>query len=98
MVRAIQEAYYQKALNPSLPETLHGCAQEIGLDVPLFARDLVSPEIELGLQQEMRQSRQLDADVFPSLRLVYDNTIFPISIDYLDYRTMRDEINRIVRG
>jgi putative protein-disulfide isomerase len=98
MVRAIQEAYYKKALNPSLPETLYGCAREIGLDVPLFARNLVSPEIERGLQQEIRLSRQLDADVYPSLRLVHDNVIFPIQIDYLDHRTMRDEINRIDRG
>jgi putative protein-disulfide isomerase len=97
MVRAIHRAYYQKALNPSLPETLQRCAQEIGLDVPLFARDLVSPEIERRLQQEIRQSRQLDADVYPSLRLVHDNVIFPIQIDYLDYRTMRDEINHIIR-
>ena len=32
MVRAIQMAYYQKAQNPSLPETLQECAREIGLD------------------------------------------------------------------
>ena len=98
MVRAIQEAYYQKALNPSLPETLHGCAQEIGLDVPLFARDLISPEIERGLQQEIRLSRQLDADAYPSLRLLHDNNIFSIQIDYLDHRTMWDEIGRIIQG
>lgn len=98
MLRAIQRAYYRKALNSSLPETLQGCAQEIGLDVPLFARDLISPEINEGLQFEIRQSWQLDADAYPSLRLVHNNAIFPISIDYLNHRTMRDEINRIIRA
>lgn len=97
MVRAIHRAYYQKALNPSLPETLQGCAQEIGLDVAVFSRDLISPEIEDGLQHEIRQSRQLDAYAYPSLRLVHNNAIFSIPIDYLNYRTMRDEINRIIR-
>jgi putative protein-disulfide isomerase len=97
MVQAIHRAYYQKALNPSLPETLQGCAQEIGLDVAVFGRDLISPEIEDGLQHEIRQSRQLDAYSYPSLRLVHNNAIFPIPIDYLNHRTMRDKINRIIR-
>ncbi|MFZ1766283.1 MAG: DsbA family protein [Candidatus Nitrotoga sp.] len=97
MVRAINRAYYQKALNPSLPETLQGCAQEIGLDVAVFGRDLISPEIEDGLQHEIRQSQQLDAFSYPSLRLVHNNAIFPVPIDYLNHRTMRDEINRIIQ-
>ncbi len=97
MVRAIHRAYYQKALNPSLPETLQGCAQEIGLDVAVFSRDLISPELDDGLQHEIRQSQQLGAYAYPSLRLVHNNAIFPIPIDYLNYRTMRDEINRIIR-
>ena len=98
MMQAIQMAYYQKALNPSLPETLQGCAQEIGLDVAVFSRDLISPEIDDGLHHEIRQSRQLDVSSYPSLRLVHNNAIFPIPIDYLNHRTMRDEINRIIRG
>jgi putative protein-disulfide isomerase len=97
MVRVIQRAYYQRAFNPSLPETLQGCAQEIGLDAAIFGRDLISLEIDDGLQHEIRQSRQLDAYSYPSLRLVHNNAIFPIPIDYLNLRTMRDEINRIIR-
>jgi len=97
MVRAIQIAYYQKALNPSLPETLQGCAQEIGLDVAVFGRDLISTEIDDGLQHEIRQSRQLGVSSYPSLRLGHNNAIFAIPIDYLNHQTMRDEINRIIR-
>ncbi len=97
MVRAIHRPYYQKALNPSLPETLQECAQEIGLDVAVFGRDLISPEIEDGLQHEIGQSQQLDAYSFPSLRLVHNNAIFLIPIDYRKHQTMRDEINCIIR-
>jgi len=97
MVQAIQRAYYQKALNPSLPETLQGCAREIGLDVAVFDRDLISPEIDDALQHEIRQARQLDVYSYPSLRLVHNNAVFSIPIDYLSHRTMRDEINRVVR-
>ena len=97
MVRAIHSAYYQQALNPSLPETLQGCAQEIGLDVAVFGRDLISPEIDDVLQHEIRQSRQLDVYSYPTLRLMHNNAIFPIPIDYLNHRGMRDEINRIIR-
>ena len=98
MVHAIHRAYYQKALNPSLPETLQECAQEIGLDVAVFGRDLISSEIDDDLQHEIRQSRQLGVCSYPSLRLVHNNAIFPIPIDYLNHRSMRDEINRIIRA
>lgn len=97
MVRAIQRAYYQKALNPSLPEILQGCAREIGLDVAVFGRDLISPEIDDALQHEICQARQLKVYSYPSLRFVHNNTVFSIPIDYLNHRTMRDEINRIIR-
>ncbi|CAH1204143.1 conserved hypothetical protein [Candidatus Nitrotoga sp. BS] len=97
MVRAIQRAYYQNALNPSLPETLQGCAQEIGLDIAIFARDLSSTKIDNLLQHEIRQSRQLGVSSYPSLRLVHNNSNYPIPIDYMNHQTMRDEIKRIIR-
>ncbi|CAH1385419.1 DsbA family protein [Candidatus Nitrotoga sp. M5] len=97
MVRAIQRAYYQNALNPSLPDTLQGCAQVIGLDVAVFARDLSSTEIDNCLQHEIRQSRQLGVSSYPSLRLVHNNSNYPIPIDYLNHQTMRNEIKCIIR-
>lgn len=95
MIRAIQIAYYQQAKNPSLPETLQACAQEIGLDAEIFSEDLESPAIESELQQQMQQARSLDVYSYPSLRLVHHNTVFPIAIDYLNHRTMLDEIKTI---
>ncbi len=96
MVQAIQMAYYQRAKNPSLPETLLECANEIGLDVKIFVEDLVSAEIAKELQQEIQQARNMGVNSYPSLRLMHDNAVVPISIDYRNHQTMLDEITLIV--
>ena len=93
MIRAIQTAYYQQAKNPSLAETLHACAHEIGLDVSTFIEDLKSSAIEHELQQQIQQARSMDVHSYPSLRLVNNHTVFPIAIDYLNHQTMLDEAN-----
>lgn len=95
MIRAIQTAYYQQAKNPSLPETLQSCAHEIGLDAKTFSEDLTSLAIETELQHQMQRARSLDVYSYPSLRLVHNNTVFPIAIDYLDHRAMLNEIKAI---
>lgn len=95
MIRAIQIAYYQQAKNPSLPETLQACAREIGLNVEIFIEDLKSPAIESELQHQIQRARSMDVYSYPSLRLVHNNTMYPIAIDYLDHRTMLDEIKTI---
>ncbi len=95
MIRAIQTAYYQQAKNPSLPETLQACAREIGLNEAVFIEDLGSPAMESELQHQIQLARSMDVYSYPSLRLVHHNTVFPIAIDYLDYRAMLDEIKTI---
>ncbi|MDP1786018.1 MAG: DsbA family protein [Nitrosomonas sp.] len=91
----MQTAYYQQAKNPSLPETLQACAREIGLNEAVFIEDLKSPAIESELQHQIQRARSMDGYSYPSLRLVHNNTAFPVAIDYLDYRTMLDEIKTI---
>jgi putative protein-disulfide isomerase len=95
MIRAIQSAYYQQAKNPSLPETLHACAWEIGLDAQTFINDLTSSAIESELQQQIQRARSLDVYSYPSLRLMHNHAVFPIAIDYLTHRAMLDEISAI---
>lgn len=95
MIRAIQAAYYQQAKNPSLPETLQACAREIGLDAETFSEDLKSPAIESELQHQIQQARSMDVYSYPSVRLVHNNTVFPIAIDYWDHRAMLGEIKTI---
>ncbi len=96
MIRAIQTAYYQQAKNPSLPETLQACAHEIGLDAKIFSEDLKSPAIESELQRQIQQARSMEVYSYPSLRLVHNDTVFPIAIDYWDHRAMLGEIKTIV--
>ncbi|MEQ1815288.1 MAG: DsbA family protein [Nitrosomonas sp.] len=95
MIRAIQTAYYQQAKNPSLPETLQACAREIGLNEEVFIEDLRSPAIESELQHQIQLARSMDVYSYPSLRLVHNNTAFSVAIDYLDHRTMLNEIKTI---
>jgi len=95
MVRAIQTAYYQKAMNPSLAATLQDCAREIGLDTQAFIEDLRSPAIESELQHQMQLARSMNVYSYPSLRLVHNNTVYPIAVDYLDHRTMLNQMKSI---
>ncbi len=87
--RTVEKRYLQ------LPETLQACAREIGLDEEIFIGDLRSPAIESELQHQMQLARSMDGYSYPSLRLVINNTVFPIAVDYLDHRTMLDEIKTI---
>ena len=98
MVRAIQTAYYQKAMNPSLPETLQECAREIGLDAKLFSEDLTSPAIEQGLRHEIQLARSMGVHSYPSLRLMHHDVLFPITVNYLNHHNMLNEINSIIRS
>ena len=96
MLQAIQTAYYQKAMNPSLTATLQECAREIGLDAELFKRDLTSPQIEQELQHEIQRARSMDVYSYPSLRLIHNHAVFPITVDYLNHQTMLEAINRLM--
>ena len=93
MIRAIQDAYYQKAKNPALLEILVECAEVIGLDANTFKADLVSTDVENELQRQIQLSRSMGVDSYPSLRLMRSEAIYPIAIDYRNFRTMLDEIN-----
>lgn len=92
MLKAIQSAYYERAKNPSLTDTLLECATVIGLDTSLFGKDLLSPAIDDELQQEIQLARNMGVSNYPSLRLQHNDELVAIRIDYLDYRSMLDEI------
>ena len=95
MIHAIQTAYYQQAKNPSLAATLIQCALDIGLDVTEFERDLISSEIEAQLQQEINMVQSMRVKSYPSLCLQNDGQLSNIEIDYLDHRTMLNEIAKL---
>ena len=92
MIEAIQEAYYQKALNPSDATTLITLAKQIGMDEKKFEEDLKSQKIEEDLQNELNFRRSLYVKTFPSLILKYKKELYPINIKYNDYESMLNQI------
>ncbi|MFW5452895.1 DsbA family protein [Thioalkalivibrio sulfidiphilus] len=95
MTRAIQVAYYTRALNPSEDETLIGLAAELGLDVARFARDLNSEEVGRELEAEIALARSLDVESFPSLVLETRTGPHPIAVDYRDSSPMLERILKL---
>ncbi|BAK73629.1 DsbA family protein [Arcobacter sp. L] len=98
MISAIQEAYYQKALNPSDASTLISLAKQIGIDEKKFEENLKSQKIEDDLQEELNFRRSLYVKVFPSLILKYKKELYPINIKYNDYKSMLNQINDLVEN
>ncbi|MGR9115869.1 MAG: DsbA family protein [Gammaproteobacteria bacterium] len=92
MISAIQNAYYRKAENPSLPETLLRCAQQAGLNVGEFSADLAGDAIEHELQKQIDLARRLGVVSFPSLRLKISESYYPIEADCLDHQNMLDTL------
>lgn len=95
MLEAIQTAYYQQAQNPSLDETLFGCAQQIGLQINPFQQDYSSQLIEQQLQAELQLTRKLQVSSFPSLRLKLGTSVWPITIDYHDEQPILAAIEQL---
>ncbi len=86
MIAAIQQAYYLRALNPSVIEILQQLAQELGLDCQQFTDDMCSDRIEIELQKQINLARSWPIAGFPSLVLKVDDRLLPIRLDYLNYR------------
>jgi len=98
MITSIQTAYYRRALNPSLLETLVHCAEQIGLDIEAFAADLEGNEVERELRRQIGLARFLQASTFPSLRLEIGGTVYPIAVDYLNHVPMFEAVTSLLAG
>jgi putative protein-disulfide isomerase len=96
MIEAIQHAYYLEARNPSDSETLVALAAQLGLDAAVFGKQLHALETRELLAQEMRASRGIGADSFPSLRLQIADSYWPVPIDYLDPAPMLEVIRSLL--
>ena len=92
MIRAIQEAYYLEARNPSDDSTLIALSQGLGLDGTAFAALLDAPDTRQSLANEISQARAMGADSFPSLRLCMAGGIWRIAVDYTDADAMHQTI------
>jgi putative protein-disulfide isomerase len=92
MTKAIQQAYYQGARNPSKLETLINIADEIGLDRAAFEQAIASGETESELQRQIAFAAQIGAESYPALILSVDGSRWPVGIDYNDPAPMLDTI------
>lgn len=96
MIEAIQEAYYQRAMNPSDISTLVLLAKEIGIDDKKFEEDLKSQNIEDELQNELNFRRSLNCRSFPSLIFKENDKIYNINITFNEHESMLKEINELI--
>ena len=92
MILAIQQAYYLQARNPSDDAVLIDLAVENGLDRQAFEKQLLAPETQQELEQEMLLARQLGVHSFPSLVLTQDNRHWPVAVDYTSADVMLEAL------
>ncbi len=94
MIRAIQEAYYLNAKNPSDDSTLIELSDNIGCDVGSFETALNDDHTQQVLMSEIHFARRLGAQGFPSLFLETESgDLHPIAFDYNDARVALDNIS-----
>lgn len=84
MIKAIQEAYYQRAMNPSEEDTMIQLAEELNLDIELFKNNLTSEETIKNFTEKMNLRSKLHLNSFPSLAIKYKKEIYPINVKYND--------------
>lgn len=106
MVKAIQEGYYLRALNPSNINVLVDLAKELStkneqtgltFDAKQFAADLESNEIQQRLMTQISLARTLTEQGFPSLVLEHNQQRYSIPIDYLDDENTLMTIQNILK-
>jgi len=95
MTARIQQAYYLEARNPSDNSTLIELAAEIGLDVERFSGLLVSETLQQRLLAEIRQTRVMGIDSFPSLVVEKAGVIHPVELNYNDAQAMQQQIEAV---
>ena len=81
MIDAIQYAYYLKAQNPSEETVLFDLAENIGLNIQAFKKDLNSLRVNNSLLKEIEFSRLMPISGFPSLVLSKNDTLTQIRIN-----------------
>lgn len=95
MICGIQEAYYQRAMNPSDEDTVIQVANELNLDIEKFKQDLYSKEIINEFEEKMNLRRKLHMNSFPSLAVKYKKEVYPINIKYNDPKSILGMIENI---
>ncbi|SIS89822.1 DsbA family protein [Neptunomonas antarctica] len=82
MAKAIQQAYYLVAKNPSDRETLIALAETLNINTTEFSALLDAPSTQQQFDDNLMLSRQLDVSGFPALRLLNQDKAIRISDGY----------------
>jgi len=101
MVKAIQQAYYQDALNPSLDQTLIDCAKVIGIPDDVFVSAYQSEGIEQIFVHQMQIAEQLQVQGFPALFVVAAKedeaaSAYPLALGYCETSHLTEQFKHIV--
>jgi len=96
MTRAIQEAYYLQAKNPSDVSVLIDIATGIGLDSKVFEIDLLAEQAQHQLSAEMKEAKTLGIEGFPSLVFLRGTARWRVPVDYNDSAPMLELIQQIL--
>ena len=92
MTVRIQRAYFLEAKNPSDNSTLIELATDIDLDTERFASSLVADSTERQLSTEIRATREMGIDSFPSLAVKKADGLHHIGLNYTQPEAMLREI------
>jgi len=92
MLKAIQQAYYQQAQNPSDLTTLQSCARQIGMSDPYFTEQMQQLWKQKVLEEEVNFVQRLGVQGFPTLILKQEQQWLALPIDY----KMPEQIYRAV--
>ena len=98
MISSIQEAYYQRAMNPSDEDTMIKLANELNLDVELFKKDLYSQKIINEFEEKMSLRKKLHLNSFPSLAIKYKKEVYPINIKYNEPSYIIEQIKNLTNN
>ncbi len=97
MIKAIQEAYYLNAKNPSDEETLISLAESLGLDKARFTTDLNAADTQQQLEKEIQFSREIGAQGFPGMIVEVDGKYEHLPLDYNDPDNILNAILRVMK-
>jgi putative protein-disulfide isomerase len=99
MIRAIQEAYYLHAKNPSDNEVLIDLAVKIGLDKKEFTYDIdsdfIRTELDKNIQLFSDVSRMTGVQGFPSLALHHENRYYAVPQHYTNPQATLDFLKNV---
>ena len=96
IIDKIQRAYYLEAQNPSDINVLIAIVNDMNLNIDIFTHDISSTEIHTKLNDEIKLSRALGTQGFPSLILNHNGENYTIDINYTNADCMLNNIKEVV--